>query len=286
VQPKRSLSRVILSWGIFSTICCSALYAQRGVGNTAVPVRPGTRSQPAQDPVATERGGRLFSSACAFCHGATARGGATGPDLVRSEIVLDDEKGDLIRPLVRSGIAEKGMPAFPAISDAEISDIVTWLHVQTAAVSNRGAYQTLNIVTGDPKAGEAYFNGAGGCTKCHSVSGDLAHISAKYDAQNLQSRFLMPRPRAGRGASATTSGKPVQVTVTLPNGSSFSGVLSFIDDFNVALRDASGEFHSFSRTGATPKVDIEDPYLAHEQLLRKYTDADMHNLTAFLVTLK
>src|SRR5205814_573879 len=155
----------------------------------------------------------------------------------------------------------------------------------TFAVSNRGSYSIVNIVTGNSKAGEAYFNGAGKCNQCHSPSTDLAGIGRKYDPPTLQSRFLMPRPRGGRGGAAA-SGKPTQVVVTLPSGQSFSGNLNFMDDFNVSLRDSEGEFHSFARTGDVPKVEITDPYKAHEDLLRKYTDADMHNLTAYLVTLK
>jgi len=34
------------------------------------------------------------------------------------------------------------------------------------------------------------------------------------------------------------------------------------------------------------KVEIRDPYEAHNQLLDQYTDADMHNIVAFLETLK
>ena len=76
------------------------------------------------------------------------------------------------------------------------------------------------------------------------------------------------------------------VTVTLPGGETFSGPLERIDDFNVSLRDSSGEFHSIARDGASPKVEVHDPLKAHLDLLSKYTDADIHNVTAYLVTLK
>jgi len=74
--------------------------------------------------------------------------------------------------------------------------------------------------------------------------------------------------------------------VTLPTGESFTGPLERIDDFNIAMRDSAGDYHSFTRDGATPKVEVHDPLKAHLDLLSKYTDADIHNLTAYLVTLK
>jgi cytochrome c oxidase cbb3-type subunit 3 len=269
-----------------AALCVSQLLSQTAAGNGAAPARPGGRAQTSgQDPAAADRGEKLFASGCGFCHGSTARGGEGGPDLLRSVVVLDDVKGNLIRPVIRTGIQGTAMPAFANLTDAEVSDIVAWLHVQTFSVGNRGSYRIANIVTGDPKAGEVYFNGEGGCNKCHSPSGDLAGVGKRYDPQTLQSRFLMPRPRGGRGAVAT-AGKPVQATVILADGRSISGALTYIDDFDVSLRDVSGDLHTFARSGDTPKVELRDPYQAHEELLRKYTDADMHNLTAYLVTLK
>ncbi len=76
------------------------------------------------------------------------------------------------------------------------------------------------------------------------------------------------------------------MTVTLPSGETFSGTLDRIDDFTVSLHDSSGTFHSFTRNGTTPKVEMQDPLKAHSDLLHNYTDADIHNVTAYLVTLK
>src|SRR5262249_4873012 len=150
-----------------------------------------------------------------------------------------------------------------------------------------GRYAILNVVTGDAKKGEAFFKGAGGCNKCHSPSGDLAGIASKYDAVTLQSRLLFPGP--GRGARRATSARrvstPTTVKVTLASGQSFSGTLQYIDDFNVALRDSSGDYHSFTREGGV-RVDVQDPLSAHEEQLKKYTDAGMHDVLAYLVTLK
>jgi mono/diheme cytochrome c family protein len=243
-----------------------------------------------QDPAAFERGGRVFAAYCAGCHGTAGKGGPGAPDLIRSVLVLDDEKGILIAPVIREGRPDKGMPKLP-LSEAQIADVVAWLHVRTYSAGHRGTYTYGNIVTGDARQGEAYFNGAGTCSTCHSPTGDLASIGKKYDPFSLQARWLQPRGGARRSSSAASAKALPTVTVTLPSGESFEGTLDHIDDFTVALRDSAGQFHSFSRnSGArdsgTPKVEVHDPLKAHTDLLRQYTDADIHNITAYLVTLK
>lgn len=241
------------------------------------------RGYPSYDPAAVERGQKTFVAACGFCHGANAKGGETGPDLLRSVLVLDDDNGEKIAPVVLNGRPDKGMPKFP-LSPSQISDIAAFLHNGIKAASLHGVYPILDIVTGDPKAGQAYFNGSGKCSTCHSVTGDLKGIGSKYDPVTLQSKFLMPR---GGGLDEAAQGNAaITVRVTLPSGQSFQGKLRHLDDFNVALTDANGEYHSFRREGQSPRIEIHDPLQAHLDMLMKYTDADMHNLTAYLVTLK
>jgi cytochrome c oxidase cbb3-type subunit 3 len=245
-----------------------------------------------EDPAAVERGSKLYVATCGGCHGATGRGGVGAPDLVRSVLVLDDEKGILISPILRSGRPDQGMPK-PDLTEPQIADIVAWLHVQTYAAGHRGTYAFLDVVTGDPKKGESYFNTTGTCKSCHSPTGDLKGVASRFDAFALQSRWLQPRGgrgggRGGRGG-APSARSVVTVTVTLPSGQSFSGPLERIDDFNVSMRDSAGEFHSFDRAAAgngSLKAEVHDPLKAHLDLLGKYTDADIHNVTAYLVTLK
>ncbi len=237
-----------------------------------------------ENPAAVNRGAKLFATNCGGCHGTNAKGGPGAPDLIRSVLVLDDEKGILIAPVLREGRPDQGMPK-PNLTEAQIADIVAWLHVQTYAADHRTTYTYLDVVTGDPKKGQAYFNSTGKCSTCHSVAGDLAGVGKKYEPFALQSRWL--QPRGGRGATASDSPRSaIKVTVTLPSGESVSGTLDRIDDFNVSLYDSAGEYHSVARNGAIPKVEVHDPLKAHRDLLAQYTDADIHNVTAFLVTLK
>jgi mono/diheme cytochrome c family protein len=264
------------------------LFAQRaappGRGVTAAIAGAG------QDPVSVERGAKLFASNCAGCHGTAARGGAGAPDLVRSILVLDDEKGILIAPVIRKGRPDLGMPK-SVLPDAAIADIVSWLHVQTWSAGHRSNYEFKDVLTGDAKQGEAYFNKH--CASCHSVTGDLKGIGARYDAFSLQARWLQPRGgRRGRSKGGSRSParegdrSAIKVTVFPPNGGAVTGTLIQIDDFSVSLRDSAGEYQSFLRDGETPRVEIRDPLRPHHELLHSYQDADIHNVTAYLANLK
>jgi cytochrome c oxidase cbb3-type subunit III len=263
------------------------LIAQPPAGAQPAPRRGGNSfliSRSVPDPAAVQRGQKSFVAACGFCHGSNANGGESGPDLIRSVLALDDEGGDKIGPVILKGRPDKGMPGFP-MTDAQIKDIAAFLRARQQAAIDRGSYVIHDIVTGDAKRGEAYFNGAGRCNTCHSPAGDLAGVGKKYEPVALQSRFLYPQARPGRGGNAAARKNPTLVTVTLASGQKFSGTLEALDDFNVALREASGDYHSFSRD-AGMKVEVRDPLAAHEELLEKYTDADMHDILAYLVTLK
>lgn len=238
---------------------------------------------PPPDPAAAVRGQKLYAASCAFCHGEKATG-AEGPDLIRSPIVLHDEHGETIGPVVLKGRPAKGMPSFQNFTSIEIADIAAFLHMRVELAANRGLYKVLNVVTGDAAAGKRYFNGAGRCNTCHSPTGDLEHVASQYSPADLQAQFLYPG-----AASRYMPGGPVpsikdQVTVTLPSGQSISGTLKTLDDFNVSMYDSSGDYHSWPRDQV--KVKVDDPLAAHRELLGQYTDADMHNLLAYLVTLK
>jgi mono/diheme cytochrome c family protein len=283
VPPQASFAAIAC---LVLAVCC--LQAQEPRGNAGG--RNRVRGEAAaitgakEDPAAVERGAKHYATHCAGCHGQTARGNVGAPDLIRSIVVLTDEKGILISPILRNGRPEQGMPK-PNLTEPEIADIVAWLHVQTYAAGHRNTYAFQDVVTGDAKAGEAYFNGAGGCNQCHSPTGDLKGIGGRMDAMALQQHWLGPRGRR-RGDEAETGGTARKVKVTLSSGETVSGTLDRIDDFSVSLRDDSGKYQSFFREGDVPKVEIIDPLRAHLELLHKYTDADIHDVTAYLVTLK
>ena len=251
---------------------------QRGRGPEGLREFLGLGTKP--DAAAAERGAKIYAANCSFCHGAKANGGDTGPDLVRSTLVLHDEKGELIGPVVHEGRVNRGMPQFAAFTQQELYDIAEFLHLRVELAANRGTYKILDVVTGDPKAGEIYFRGSGGCTSCHSATGDLAHVGSKFSPPDLQQAFLYP---ASRSTSAEDSAQ--KVTVTLASGERIAGTLKRLDDFDVLFYDEKGDLHSLA-LGSGAKVESEDPLAGHRRLLDRYTDQDMHNITAYLVTLK
>jgi mono/diheme cytochrome c family protein len=249
-----------------------------GAGIGAYPARePG-------DAATIERGRTIYSTNCAFCHGADTRGGASGPSLLRSAVVLDDKSGELIGPVVQAGRPDRGMPKFP-LSNDQIADLAAFLHSFAVNGYDSSRQRPATIVVGNAGAGEAVFTTK--CASCHSPTGDLQGLATRLsDPRVLQQSWLMPGSTVGRGGGPMPArSRPPTVTVTLPSGQKFEGELERVDDFFVALKTADGGRRAF-RTSDGTKVDIKDPLIAHRELLPTYTDAEIHNVTAFLVTLK
>ncbi len=232
-------------------------------------------SKAAPPPAVVERGKALFGQDCAFCHGRDAGGGETGPDLTDSELVASDVRGDKIGTVVRNGRPENGMPPFK-VSSQQITELAAFLHQQGKKADTRPGGRrgvaVSDLQTGNVEAGKKYFNGAGGCSSCHSPTGDLANIARRHRGLELEKRMLYPRD-----ARAT-------VTVTLPSGKDMTGTLSFKDEFTVGMTDQSGWYQSWPTNQV--KYTIHAPAEAHVELLGKYTDDDVHNLMAYVQTLR
>jgi cytochrome c oxidase cbb3-type subunit 3 len=230
----------------------------------------------APDAAAAKLGDPVYKENCGTCHGESGRG-SQGPNLVRSTVVLHDEKGEEIGPIITNGRPQAGMPAFPGLKPEDIYNISQYLHLQVELAANRGLYgetysNLRSQTTGDAKKGQAFFQG--NCLSCHAVTGEFARVGTRYpQAAAMQSRFLWPAARGAR-----------QATVTTPDGHTFTGTAIKLDDFDVSLRMANGDFHEWPMEKV--KVKVDDNLGGHRALLPKYSDADIHNLTAYLVTLK
>ena len=245
------------------------------------------------DPAAEARGRTLYIAECVTCHGSKARGSrddapesSRGPDLVRSLVVLHDRYGSALGPFLAKGHPMQSGKLSASLVPAQTQDLSHFLHAMVNETLRGGPYtQPVNILTGDANAGQAFFNGAGRCASCHSTTGDLAHIAGKYDPVALQQKLVFPRTLSfGRGGRTAVS-KPVMLTVTPPSGAPVTGTLVHLDDFNVALRDQSGTYVSWKRTPDL-KVEKKDPYDAHVALLKVYTDKEIHDVLAYLETMK
>jgi cytochrome c oxidase cbb3-type subunit 3 len=230
------------------------------------------------DPASVKRGQPLFVASCGSCHAANATGTPKGPNLIRSAVVRHDKDGSAIATAIRSGRPHTTTSA-AKMPPEQVTDVVSYIRqlVQTYDKSSSDPmpadYPVELLLTGNAQAGRAWFNGAGGCSTCHSPTGDLAGIARKYSPVELQTRFMMPR---------TT--KPRTATVTLASGERVSGVLALVNTYEVSVRTADGKTQSWPADSVT--VEITDPLQAHRDLLPKYTDADMHNMFAYLWTLQ
>jgi cytochrome c oxidase cbb3-type subunit III len=233
---------------------------------------PAATPAPTTDKAAADRGQGIFSSSCSFCHGSQATGTEQAPNLLRSPLVFQDHGGDTLGPFLKQGRPTLGMPAFPTLEPQQVQDIAAFLHARIQQVRGTRLPETALLV-GDPKAGLAYFNGAGKCSTCHSATGDLAHIGSKEQPLALTTSFLTP------------PAKPSEVTVVLPSGQTVKGKLEYLDEFTVSLVDTAGVYHTWPRD-RTKSVEVIDPLAAHKAMLPVYTDKDIHDLLAYLVTLK
>jgi cytochrome c oxidase cbb3-type subunit 3 len=286
-------------WSAFAvSICVAALsYAASAAlkqeppkaqkeGGQASPQGPKTSPQaganlPAYSSEQIQAGQALFAGQCSFCHGRDAAGGEGGPDLTASALVAQDVHGEKIGQVVRNGRLDKGMPAF-APTDEQLATLVAFVHDRKAK-AKEGRRRTVDVTdlqTGNAQAGIRYFNGAGGCAKCHSPTGDLAGIAGKFQGLELLRRMLYPEERRAAGAT----GEVPTATVTLPSGQTVTGKLAYRDEFTIALVDASGWYRSWPASQV--KSAVTNPLEAHAELLKEYTDEDMHNVLAYLQTLR
>lgn len=226
-------------------------------------------------PEQVQNGQRLFSAQCGFCHGRDAMGGETGPDLTKSAILRDDKAGAAMQALLREGRTDKGMPAF-RLADADVAAVVAFIRNQRVNAEKPGARRTVDpgdLQSGDATRGREYFNGAGRCATCHSPTGDLAGLAGRLKGLELLQRMLYP-----------SKSKAAKATITLKNGESVSGAIAYRDEFTIAVTDHDGRYRSFLIRDVTFAID--NPLQAHADQLGRYTDDDMHDVLAYLQTLR
>src|ERR1700723_1080915 len=227
------------------------------------------------DKAAAARGGPLFQQDCAFCHGPQARG-AEGPSLITSDVVLGDDHGEHLVPFLKKGRPDKGMPSFASMADDQLKDLAEFLHLQVEDVANRGTYHVLNILVGDPARGQAYVSA--NCMSCHTPQ-SFDHIASKFRSPDqLQRSWVWPARPADNSLAITA-------TVKTADGATVSGRVTQVSDFRITLLDSSGQSHVIDR-GPGVYVEVKDPLAPHQTLVMTLKDDDMHNVTAYLETLK
>lgn len=274
---------------VATALCAMSAWAQ-GRGGRVGGFVPG-QQRPPEDPAAVERGKALYGIQCTSCHGADLRGGDMGgPNLLRSQLLLADRDGENVKPILQGSRQASGMPAF-TFNDTDMKAVIAYLHTMILTIGRQGMPPSIgkaapSILVGNVSEGQAFF--AAKCASCHSATGDLKGIATKYaDPKVLQNAWVSGgggRGR-GRGGADASSARTVTATVKLPN-ETVEGRLVRIDDFLVTLAMPDNSIRTFRRAGDTPKVDVHDPMKAHRDMLMVYTDQNMHDVTAYMVTLK
>jgi cytochrome c oxidase cbb3-type subunit 3 len=277
-----NLLRLALHWNVFwitalliSLGVCAAQAPAHGEQSLSTVKKSDTAESESYPDALVQSGSALFRQDCAFCHGRNAGGGESGPDLTRSKLVIADANGDKIGPVIRNGRPDKGMPPFDR-SDEQIASLVAFIHTQQKiALEKKGGRKGVDasdLQTGNADAGKKYFDGAGGCATCHSPTGDLAGVASRFEGLQLEEEMLYPKKAKSK------------VTVTLASGQNVTGTLEYLDEFTVGLFDPAGVYRSWRTQDVKYKIDA--PVNAHVELFSRYTDADIHNLMAYLQTLR
>ena len=282
--------RLTIKISVLTLLAAGSLLAQapagpaqgqsRAPGKSPASLPPPQTVTPQTYPVEQIQAGEgRFTSQCGFCHGRDAAGGETGPDLTRSALVAQDTRGDKIGPLLKAGRPDRGMPSFD-LTEADLGALVAFIHAQKTKFETLGggrrAVDAADLATGKADAGRRYFNRKGGCSGCHSTTGDLAGIAARYQGLQLLQRMLYP---SGQPAPA-----PPKVSFTLPEGQTVIAPLAGQDEFTITVLDPAGAKQTYARSMV--KFKLDDPMSAHFDQLGKYTDREMHDVYAYLETLK
>jgi cytochrome c oxidase cbb3-type subunit 3 len=244
--------------------------------------------RPPGDPAQIARGKSLYAVNCVSCHGVDLRGGDLGgPNLLRSQVALGDQNGELILPIIQGSRQDEGMPAIPIEAQDGLA-VAAYIRSVLETIGGQGRPPSVgkeapSILVGDAGAGQAYFNAK--CASCHSPTGDLQGFATRVsNPRMLQTRWVSGGGRRFRIPAG--SRRTVTATITLPSGEKVEGRLVRIDDFLVTVGLDDGSVRTFSRDEDVPKVEVHDPMKAHRDLLAVYTDKDVHDVTAYLVTLK
>lgn len=279
----RSVLNWSVLWGAVLLVNLAVASAQTPTAQTPTQNRQnlsgvkssGTVASKSYPPALVESGRALFRRDCSFCHGRDAGGGESGLDLTRSKLVTADVGGDKIGAVVRNGRPGTNMPNFN-YSDQQIASLMAFIHTQKDnALRHKGGRKGVDVSdlqTGNAEAGKQYFDGAGGCSTCHSPTGDLAGVASRYEGLKLEEQMLYPKHAKSR------------VAVTPASGQTITGTLDYLDEFTVGLIDSTGVYRSWRTNDVHYKVDA--PVNAHVEQFSKYTDADIHNLMAYLQTLR
>ena len=290
-NPREYNSRHVFMRSVWFSVVAAAWVVS--ALTTVAQQRPAVSGRPPVDAVAHDRGQGIWARECIDCHGSQARGSEKGPNVIRTKTVNYDRSseppGSVLGPFLKAGHSTMSGKASASFTPDEVVGLAHFLR-QRVNDTMRGSplFTVGDIVVGDRAAGEAFFKGAGKCESCHtSTTRSLAGIGSRVPAPvDIQQRMMFPAiaPR-GQGAGPGANPNAVTVTITPESGPAIAGVLVEQSNFFVTARFDDGTVRSVRRTPGM-NVVVTNPFQAHIDLLDVVTDTEMHDLVAYLVSLK
>jgi PQQ-dependent dehydrogenase (methanol/ethanol family) len=250
------------------------------------------RNPLSSDPSAIAAGQRVFDQTCQSCHGAGGQGDR-GPALNTPTFAHGAGDADLFRT-IRAGVPGTQMPPFAGLTDAEVWQLVSYIHgLQGATPRSPGAGATRASVGGDNAAGEALFFGRAACASCHEINGrggilgpDLSgagRLSPEAVRQKITDpNAQLPLAAGARGGGSGRGGavRPA-VIVKTQDGREIRGLRRNEDTFSIQLVDVSGQLHLLDKVKLA-SVQVEDKSMMPSDYSTRLSAAEIANLVTYL----
>jgi len=190
-----------------------------------------------------QAGRKTYEARCVSCHGSDGTGGGHGPGIVSRAA-----SKTAMRDLIRNGIPNTGMPAFP-MPDAELDALVAYIDVLKSPAADHPA-------AGDAAAGERFFAGKGNCSSCHMVRGrggilgpDLSNLASERRTRQIEQALREPGARGtAAGGDRENAGQSFKaVSLRMRDGRTLRGLAKYESPFDLGVQSLDGTFHSISR---------------------------------------
>ena len=218
-------------------------------------------------------GEKIFISTGAGCHGLDGRGSEKAPNITGSSKVQRYSDAQ-VSNIISNGVPGTGMPAFHSLNPAQVRLLVNYVRVLQGKIAARA-------LPGNPSRGKEIFFGKGGCSSCHTVSGeggflgsDLTTYGSDLPAEDILDRIVKPGSIDQPGYRS--------VTVTTSDGVRVEGVVRNEDNFSVQVQDKVGTFHLLEQS-EVKSLEYSAQSLMPANYGDQLTHAELNDLVSYLM---
>lgn len=217
----------------------------------------------ASSAAAAPDGARLYSQHCEACHGQNGQGGVGVPLALPDFLAVADDT--FLFKTIRNGRPGRVMPAFTALSDAQVTAIVR--HIRSWAPKEPKRPPSYTVAKGNAERGKALY--AKHCAACHGPGGEGGHGTGVTFSRPRDLPIIPPAlNNPGFQAAASDS----MIKATLISGRKGTPMASFleqglsmqdIDDIVAHVRTLAGH-PSAAPADISPIMEMESPYTLEE----------------------